>query len=84
MRTVMAVVALAVGMWVYAALPAAAEEAADQKDVGALAERIQDLNLTDEQETKIADIRKGYKPKVQEAGKELADWPWTKPRRELC
>jgi Spy/CpxP family protein refolding chaperone len=68
----MAVVALAVGMWVYAALPAAAEEAAEQKAGGALAERVQDLNLTDEQEAKIADIRKEYRPKVQEAGKELA------------
>jgi len=39
----------------------------------ALAERIQDLNLTDEQETKIADIRKECRPKVQEAGRALAD-----------
>jgi Spy/CpxP family protein refolding chaperone len=68
----MAVVALAVGMWVYAALPAAAEEAAEQKAAGALAERMQDLNLTDEQEAKIADIRKEYRPKVQGEGKELA------------
>jgi Spy/CpxP family protein refolding chaperone len=37
-----------------------------------LAERIQDLNLTDAQEARIADIRKEYRPKVQEAGKELA------------
>jgi Spy/CpxP family protein refolding chaperone len=72
MRTLMAVVALAVGMLVYATLPAAADEKADQKATGALAERIQDLNLTDEQEAKIADIRKEYRPKVQEAGKELA------------
>jgi Spy/CpxP family protein refolding chaperone len=71
MRTLMAVVALAVGMSAYAALPAA-EEAAEQKAAGALAERIQDLNLTDEQEAKIADIRKEYRPKVQEAGKDLA------------
>ena len=72
MRTLMAVVVLVVGMSVYAALPAAAEEKADQKAAGGLAERIQDLNLTDEQEAKIADIRKEYRPKVQEAGKELA------------
>jgi Spy/CpxP family protein refolding chaperone len=39
----------------------------------ALAERIQDLNLTDEQETRIADIRKECRPKVQEAGRALAD-----------
>jgi len=39
----------------------------------ALAERVQDLNLTDEQETKIADIRKECRPKVQAAGRALAD-----------
>jgi Spy/CpxP family protein refolding chaperone len=37
-----------------------------------LLERFQDLNLTDEQEAKIADIRKEHRPKVQEARKELA------------
>jgi Spy/CpxP family protein refolding chaperone len=37
-----------------------------------LAARIQDLNLTDEQEAKIADIRKEAGPKVEEAAKELA------------
>jgi Spy/CpxP family protein refolding chaperone len=72
MRTLVAVVALALGILVYAALPAAAEEKAAEKSGGGLAARIQDLNLTDEQEAKIADIRKEYKPKVQEAGKELA------------
>jgi Spy/CpxP family protein refolding chaperone len=71
MRTLMAVVALAVGMLVYATLRAAAEEKADQKPTGALAEQIQDLNLTDEQEAKIAGIRKEFAPKVQEAAKEL-------------
>src|SRR5262249_24117905 len=35
-------------------------------------ERLQDLNLTDEQEAKIADIRKEYATKVQDASKELA------------
>jgi Spy/CpxP family protein refolding chaperone len=68
----MAAVALAVGMWVFAALPAAAQETAEQKAGGALAERIQDLNLTDEQEAKIADIRKECRPKVQAEAKELA------------
>src|SRR5262249_46298418 len=34
-------------------------------------ERIQDLNLTDEQEAKIAEIMKESQPKVQEAAKEL-------------
>src|SRR6516225_10177655 len=69
MRTLMSVVALAVGVSVYAVLPAAAEDKA--KAGGKLAERIQDLNLTDEQEAKIADIRKEYRPRVQEAAKEL-------------
>ena len=72
MRTLMGVVALAVGVSVYAALPAAAEEKAAEKPGEGLAARIQDLNLTDEQEAKIADIRKEFRPKVQEAGKELA------------
>jgi len=66
----MAALALVVGVWVYATLPAAAEEA-DQKPGGGLAARVQDLNLTDEQETKMADIRKEYRPKGQEAAKEL-------------
>jgi len=72
MRTLMAVVALVVGMSAYAVLPAAAEEKAAQKATGGLAERIQDLNLTEDQEAKIADIRKECRPKVQEAAKDLA------------
>ena len=67
MRALTATVALAVGVSVYAPLPAVADEKADQKGTGVLAKRMQDLNLTDEQEAKIADIRKQYKPKVQEA-----------------
>jgi Spy/CpxP family protein refolding chaperone len=35
--------------------------------------KVQDLKLTDEQEAKIADIRKECRPKVQEATKELAN-----------
>jgi Spy/CpxP family protein refolding chaperone len=64
----MAGVALAVGMLMYGTLPTAAEE----EKPGSLAARVQDLNLTDDQEAKIAEIRKEYRPKVQEAGKELA------------
>jgi hypothetical protein len=37
-----------------------------------LVERFQDLNLTDDQEAKIAKIRKEYGPKVAKAGKNLA------------
>src|SRR5262245_43405880 len=72
MRTLMAVVALVVGMAIYATLPAAADQKADERAAVGLAERIQDQHLPDEQETKIADIRKEYRPKVQEAAKNLA------------
>jgi Spy/CpxP family protein refolding chaperone len=72
MKTLVAVVALVVGMSVFAALPAAAEEKKAENPAAGVGEWIQDLNLTDEQEAKIADIRKEYRPKVQEAGKELA------------
>jgi Spy/CpxP family protein refolding chaperone len=68
----MAVVALALGMLVYTTLPAAADDKPGQGAAGGLAERIQDLELTDQQEARIAEIRKEYQPKVQEAGKELA------------
>ena len=65
MRTLSTVLALAVLMPLGARL--AAE---DVKEV--VVERIQDLNLTDEQETKIADIIKDYRPKNEEAAKDLA------------
>src|SRR5262249_9108801 len=35
-------------------------------------QRIHDLHLTDEQEAKIADIRKEFQPKIAEAAKHLA------------
>jgi Spy/CpxP family protein refolding chaperone len=41
-------------------------------DSGANGETIVDLNLTDEQEAKIAEIRKESRPKVEEAAKELS------------
>jgi Spy/CpxP family protein refolding chaperone len=71
MKTLMAGMALALGMSVYFTLPAAAEEKAEPKAV-VLVERIQDLNLTDDQEDKIADIQKEHRPKMQAAAKELA------------
>src|SRR6516225_1747541 len=47
---------------------------ADDKEKGVrvtiLVEKIQDLQLSDAQEAKIADIRKECRPKVQEAAKE--------------
>jgi Spy/CpxP family protein refolding chaperone len=45
---------------------------AEPKTVGIVIPRVQDLSLTEEQEAKIADIRQEYKPKVEEAGRELA------------
>ena len=40
-----------------------------------LVERIQELNLTDEQEAKIAEIQKAARPKVEAAAKGLAALP---------
>jgi Spy/CpxP family protein refolding chaperone len=69
MKTLMVAVAVALGLSVCAAFSAGAREKADQKPTSA---QIQDLNLTDEQEARIAEIRKEFRPKVQEARKELA------------
>src|SRR5262249_38169294 len=69
MRTLIAAV-----MLLAAALVCPRLCADDEKDKGAgeiVVERIQDLNLTDEQEAKIAEIMKENQPKVQEAAKEL-------------
>lgn len=72
MRVLMAIVGMALGLAAYTAAPAAAQEKPDQRNGNGLIERVQDLNLTDAQEEKIADIHKEYQPKVQEAAKELA------------
>ena len=72
MRTLMAGLALAMGFVLYSIPPAAAQEKADPK-AEVVTVWIQDLNLTDDQEAKIADIRKQFQPKVQEATKELAN-----------
>jgi Spy/CpxP family protein refolding chaperone len=71
MKTLSAVLTLLGVMWVCPSLFADDEATARQTSVGS-AERIQDLNLTDEQESRIADIRKECQPKVQEAARELA------------
>jgi len=68
MKTLMAAVALVVGLAVFAALPAAALDNPDGK-AASLVERLQDLSVTDEQEARIADIRKEYRAKVVEAAK---------------
>jgi Spy/CpxP family protein refolding chaperone len=74
MKALSAVLTLVLTVSVCAGLPAtrAAQPERRGRFQEALAERIQDLNLTDEQETKIADIRKDGHPKIQEAAKELA------------
>jgi Spy/CpxP family protein refolding chaperone len=71
MKTLSGALVLIVGALVCPSLWA--DEGAKATKVGeGIAERIQDLNLTDQQEAKIADIRKEFRPKVQEATKELA------------
>jgi Spy/CpxP family protein refolding chaperone len=71
MRTLIAAMLLVmvalVSPWLWAL-----DEAKDKGVGEGLAERIQDLNLTDDQEAKIADIRKECRPKVQKASKGLA------------
>jgi Spy/CpxP family protein refolding chaperone len=72
MKRLLAVVTLVVGMAVYANCTTLAQEKPARPAAAGLAERIQDLNLTDEQEAKIAEITKECKPKVMEAAKQLA------------
>ena len=69
MRTLVAVVTVAVVMGSPGNISAQDKDKEGARE--GLAERIQDLNLTDEQEAKIADIIKECRPKVQEAVKEL-------------
>jgi Spy/CpxP family protein refolding chaperone len=61
------VVALALGQWLVAN-----DEPQGSHNAMGMSAHMQDLNLTDEQETKIADIRKEFRPRIQEAGKDLA------------
>ena len=68
MRTLSAVLTLVLAMAVGAAW---ADDKVKEVRVTVLVERIQDLQLTEAQETKIADIRKECRPKVQEAAQEL-------------
>jgi Spy/CpxP family protein refolding chaperone len=65
MRTLSTLVTAAVVMWLPATLWA-------QEKVVVLVERIQDLQLSDDQEAKIEEIRKECRPEVQKAAKELA------------
>jgi Spy/CpxP family protein refolding chaperone len=71
MRTLIAAALLLVVALVYPRL-GAGEEPKDKGVGQGLAERIQDLDLTDAQEAKIAEIRKECQPKLQKDAKELA------------
>jgi Spy/CpxP family protein refolding chaperone len=71
MRTLIAAGLLVATAWVCPRLWAA-DDARDKGFGEGLAERIQDLNLTDEQETEIADIRSQHRPTILEASKQLA------------
>ena len=61
--------ALAAALW---AAPLVANPRADEKEGAGPGERIQDLDLTEAQQAKVAELRQEYRPKVQEAAKELA------------
>jgi Spy/CpxP family protein refolding chaperone len=65
MRSLITLVTVAVVLWLPAKLSA-------QEKVVVVVERIQDLQLTDDQEARIAEIRKECGPEVQKAAKELA------------
>jgi len=65
MRTVNPVLTLLVAMWATGSLAA-------QEVRAILVEKIQELNLTDEQEAKIAEIQQAGRPKVEAAAKQLA------------
>jgi Spy/CpxP family protein refolding chaperone len=65
MRSLITVLTVAMLIWLPVNLCA-------QGEAGGLVERFQDLNLTDDQETKIAEIRKECGPEIQKAMKELA------------
>jgi Spy/CpxP family protein refolding chaperone len=70
MRMLSAMLGLTLIVWL--APPTVADDKEEPKGVRAvLIEKFQDLQLTEEQESKIADLRKEYHPKVQEAAKEL-------------
>jgi Spy/CpxP family protein refolding chaperone len=73
MKTLIVAVSLVVAVTAGAVLYARdAQGTEDNSSLGQVStETIVDLNLTDEQEAKIADIRKEWRPKVADAAKEL-------------
>jgi Spy/CpxP family protein refolding chaperone len=74
MRTFIAVLTLVVGLALCPKVTTADDQPTErgQRIRERLNETMADLDLTDEQETKIADVRKENRPKIQEAAKELA------------
>jgi len=71
MKTLSAVLLTALVATTWTALPVADAKQEIKGSGTGLAERIQDLHLSDAQEAKIEEIRKLYGPKVQTASKEL-------------
>jgi Spy/CpxP family protein refolding chaperone len=71
MRTLMVALGLAVVVPAITALPAAADDKPGEKVDVVVEQRLQDLNLTDDQEAKIAAIRKEFHPKVEEDAKKV-------------
>jgi Spy/CpxP family protein refolding chaperone len=71
MRTLVGATTLVVALAAYGSFPLH-RATADEPAAGGLREHLQDLNLTDQQEAKIADIRNEYGAKVHEAAKDLA------------
>src|SRR5579864_7321828 len=74
MKTLSTVFTLAVALVVYPKLCVADDADAERREGvrERMAERMADLSLSDDQETKIADVRKEFGPKVKEAAKELS------------
>jgi Spy/CpxP family protein refolding chaperone len=70
-RTLYAALTLGAAFWLCASLQAA-DEQADRNDDMVTVVMIRHLNLTDQQEAKIAEIRKESRPKIEEAAKDLA------------
>ncbi len=73
MKSLMAVLTVVIGVAVCPSVVSGQEPASERGERvrERMAETMADLNLTDEQETKIAEVRKENRPKIQEATKEL-------------
>ncbi|HEV8002227.1 MAG TPA: hypothetical protein VGP63_20220 [Planctomycetaceae bacterium] len=73
MKTLITMLMVVIGVAVCPRVVAGQEPASERGERARerMAETMADLNLTDEQETKIAEVRKENRPKIQEATKEL-------------